>query len=1334
MKKSIPAPILIPEIVPPNNLIGEPVVHVAAATPSRGSDPQPSPRTSLSSPISSEEMSAISGTTIARALIGNSFILSSSDRGSRYRSGITRQDSATLPRGDHPLINSPYWRDRRISRGDSMNTHDSAHDLPIPPVPPLPPSVGARLMDQGKASVVHDKSPASSDAGTPPTEYLPSGTLYSSPDIIMHSGLSRCISRISEVPSPAPTTPMSPQSIRDARPMKSGSSTAASTVFPRMDGTDSDVPNTASHTPATTSSSRSFHPMGADVTSTSVQSSQLYASSPTDHGLDEYVFVSPEPAQPAAPPGSDASVFVDHSQSKYSDNRLKRPGARALGAMPPSTGGRSKRVSVFNFNFFYILIHFSSGCKTSGVVSNGTSIFQRNKKQIRLPIDDRPRSILFPQTPITPALIASATVQHRSTLSQFPLVPTSAVPIGHLELPMTALADVDILAPTPLSATGIFAGRQRIFGIPGRSTIGQEYDFLDYATTVTPSQGSSYFLSSVGEQTFPETPNVFTPLLSPDFPVPLQGLQFPGRTQAPRSATFPLPQDFDDMGILSRTKTLHVPPRGTDLMEGDTSPASHGPISTISPTHPPEYVPPGTTSDIGSVSSSPIVGQKTNTIDQKTDTAIASSASLVDPIDPLISSSLYHLSTSSDKLQEEEALQALAPHSASSISSIISPNNFITTPSKSPSLVEKPRSSPTSSPLPQFQNTSPHFPFAHSGSTSQMTTLPNSLDPNLQMFSSNVQPSSPNQHQISPSLQSSNIGSQLLIPQSHIVSPASNHLLQRPGSNSHAAGTSFLPSVSPPPPTTPSRSPPPPSRVSSFTPSFVAPPPYHTVISNDNDTSLTANTSGCPSGADVIDHQLSTSATPSAPIIRSRTRARPPLPIGPRKPSGPFQPLGTFVHGIRDRNGSVSSVGSGCGTNFSWRKLTAAASAPPPKFQTPPHKWRGMTMEAAQWTLTQHELQTIVSSAIKQSAEASSIRLLRSETLDVDMSEEIHRLEMRRTDVKSKYRTLVRKRWHLMGSLARHLDGRDLSDPVTAASTVEELSEVSLALDQLTDELHNIVEQLGQLKSLRDVHSASALAVALRKVNTVFLKQVSETQKLREQIQAMEAERDEAWKQAELVAQDFDDLTDQVQENRGGQVEGPLASKPLSRRSTRVSAVRKSSIRQSKAGLRSVSKCRSRSNSVSSSSTRTSFMMSMSAASDDIPPVPPLPLHAPLGIITSNLSDWNSLGIVVKFTLFAMYLTSLINTATSAASTSLSDTRALAQAQRELYEMLGLTLQETPSETSPRPHSVSGLFGSRRTSLKTRPMSDIIVTRPLARQNRAIHSVLYDKVRLSTMA
>ncbi|KAG2128250.1 hypothetical protein DEU56DRAFT_742109 [Suillus clintonianus] len=335
---------------------------------------------------------------------------------------------------------------------------------------------------------------------------------------------------------------------------------------------------------------------------------------------------------------------------------------------------------------------------------------------------------------------------------------------------------------------------------------------------------------------------------------------------------------------------------------------------------------------------------------------------------------------------------------------------------------------------------------------------------------------------------------------------------------------------------------------------------------------------------------------------------------------------------------------------------------------------------------------------------------------------------MQRTDVKTKYKALVRKRWQLMGALAGHLDGPDLCDPMTAARTVEELSEVSIALDQLTDELHTVVEQLGQLKSLRDVHSASALAMALRKVNATFLKQVTETQNLREQIDSMGAERDEAWKQAEDVAQDFDNLSDQVRDSRE-HVEGTAALRPSSRRSARVSAVRKSSIRQSKAGLRPLSKTRSQRSSVSSSGTRTSLMMSMSATSDDIPPVPPLPLHTPLGIVTSNLSGRSSLGKSHLGFTATYYLTTFIDIGSNS-NASVSGARALAQAQRELYEMLGLTLQETPSESSSRPRSVSGLLGSKHVSLSPRPMSDMIAIRPRARENRAIHSVLYDDVRL----
>ena len=81
------------------------------------------------SAISTDDMSSVSGTTLARALIGNSFVLSNDHRLSRNRTGLTRQDSTTLPRHS-----STFWRDKRVSGREVVVDPDSS----IPPVPPVP--------------------------------------------------------------------------------------------------------------------------------------------------------------------------------------------------------------------------------------------------------------------------------------------------------------------------------------------------------------------------------------------------------------------------------------------------------------------------------------------------------------------------------------------------------------------------------------------------------------------------------------------------------------------------------------------------------------------------------------------------------------------------------------------------------------------------------------------------------------------------------------------------------------------------------------------------------------------------------------------------------------------------------------------------------------------------------------------------------------------------------------------------------------------------------------------------------------------------------------------
>lgn len=401
-----------------------------------------------------------------------------------------------------------------------------------------------------------------------------------------------------------------------------------------------------------------------------------------------------------------------------------------------------------------------------------------------------------------------------------------------------------------------------------------------------------------------------------------------------------------------------------------------------------------------------------------------------------------------------------------------------------------------------------------------------------------------------------------------------------------------------------------------FNDSFGSPPPYYTVmydrqVNNDNLTPSTGGSGPDPNyrfGAAFSPNSIGEANTvgQSSPNATRRTRIRPPLPIGPRRPSqqnGNSSPA--VMAEMTHRAGSVSSVGSSLPNG---RRLYPAPSSSP-KFQTPPLKWRGYTMDAAKWTFTSAQLQGIVSRAIRQSAEASSIRLLHLETLDNDIPEEMHQLEMRRTDVKTRYKMLARRRSALFGRLSNHIDGSQLEDAVLAMHLVEDLKEVSVALDKLAEDLHRIDEQISQLNSLREVHSTSALAMALRKLNASFLKQFAESRALRMHVETLEAERDEAWKQAEDVANEYDHLSEKV-------VTG--SSDPSNRRSSRVVAVRKSSIRVSKAGLRSSSVLRSQRSSVSSG-TRTSVSNLPSAAKSvfsamDIPPVPPMPRRRPVNV------------------------------------------------------------------------------------------------------------------------
>lgn len=292
-----------------------------------------------------------------------------------------------------------------------------------------------------------------------------------------------------------------------------------------------------------------------------------------------------------------------------------------------------------------------------------------------------------------------------------------------------------------------------------------------------------------------------------------------------------------------------------------------------------------------------------------------------------------------------------------------------------------------------------------------------------------------------------------------------------------------------------------------------------------------------------------------------------------------------------------------------------------PRFQTPPLKWRGYTMDAAKWTFSSSQLQGIVSRAIRQSAEASSIRLLRLETVDKEIPDELHRLEMQRTDVKTRYKMLTKRRANLYTTLTGLLDGTEQEDSTYALRVMENLKEISTELDRLAEDLHSADEQIAQLSGLRDVHSASALAMALRKLNASFLKQIADADALRTQVETLQAERDEAWSQAENVANEYDDLNERIEMGSPG-------PSSYNKRSSRVLAVKKSSIRVSKAGLRSSSR---RSSVSSVSGNRMSSSGLPSATMEDIPPVPPIPRRRPEDIRTDLTARTSAVSCIHPF-------------------------------------------------------------------------------------------------------
>ncbi|KAL5520648.1 hypothetical protein ACEPAF_2649 [Sanghuangporus sanghuang] len=413
---------------------------------------------------------------------------------------------------------------------------------------------------------------------------------------------------------------------------------------------------------------------------------------------------------------------------------------------------------------------------------------------------------------------------------------------------------------------------------------------------------------------------------------------------------------------------------------------------------------------------------------------------------------------------------------------------------------------------------------------------------------------------------------------------------------------------------------------------------------------------------------LTDTSRPSPPLLgavpRRRTvHMRPPLPFGPRQPNSvPGKETAPLSFSFR----RAASEGA-AGISQTAKKVKSQLSRPgtplsTPTFETTSVPWRALTLEAAKWTFSSAQLQAIVRSAIEDSAQASSIRLLPRDVLD-ELPTTVSKLESRRTDLQNDYKVTVRRRRSIIQHLASLSSNSPRTDAMVIVRDVEELACVTTAGDKIVEQLHEIDDQITQVHRLRDVHQASALAVALRKLNSSLLRQTSEMEKLRSALTNLYAERDEAWRKAEELERELDAAYEHVDSGRPKSVSS-------SRRSSRVSLARRSSSRTSKAGLRlsgfSNHRASHRSSNSSlyvhhSSSARTTF------SSDIIPPVPPLPnLDPPI-------------------------LTSSADFPTSHPSMSMPQSSAMPNTNDNLYnvvyDLLGVKGSDRAMPSSSRPHS-----------------------------------------------
>lgn len=191
----------------------------------------------------------------------------------------------------------------------------------------------------------------------------------------------------------------------------------------------------------------------------------------------------------------------------------------------------------------------------------------------------------------------------------------------------------------------------------------------------------------------------------------------------------------------------------------------------------------------------------------------------------------------------------------------------------------------------------------------------------------------------------------------------------------------------------------------------------------------------------------------------------------------------------------------------------------------------------------------MVSRAIRDSAKEQFIRLLSLDALDKEIPAELTRLESLKSTTQAQHRFHFQRRTNLLQSL----NALAFSAPVpadggtsTLGMLIQQLAEVTASMDRFTETLLNTSDHRSQLAQVQEKHISSALAVALRKLNASYAKRTADLKNARARIAALETELEEAWKVAERMAEEMDDLdnfrSDYAIEDRFEEGEADLSS------------------------------------------------------------------------------------------------------------------------------------------------------------------------------------------------